>query len=102
MDDKVFDGMSSRVHEIHDTTITMYKSNFKDRILEAAKLDQHCMETKEILQQGNFQQKIKDYELRGDGILMYKGGIYVPKYQEMKKMVLREMHNVPYVGHPGY
>jgi hypothetical protein len=26
----------------------------------------------------------------------------VPNSQELKNMVLREMHNVPYVGHPGY
>jgi hypothetical protein len=29
--------------------------DLKDRILEAAKLDQHCFEAKEKLQQGNFQ-----------------------------------------------
>jgi hypothetical protein len=31
---------------------------------------------------------------------MYRGKVYVPKSQEMKNIVLREMHNVPYVGHP--
>jgi hypothetical protein len=33
---------------------------------------------------------------------MYRGKVYVPKSREMKNIVLREMHNVPYVGHPGY
>jgi hypothetical protein len=55
------------------------------------------MKTKE-----NLQQKIEAYELREDGILIYKGCIYVPNFQELKNMVLKEMHNVPYVGHPGY
>jgi hypothetical protein len=32
---------------------------------------------------------------------MYKGGIYVPNSQELKILILREMNNVPYVGHPG-
>jgi hypothetical protein len=75
---KVVDALKKRVHEMHATTISMYKSDLKDRILEAAKSDQHYMEQKK-LQQGNFQQKIKDYELREDGILMYRGRVYVPK-----------------------
>jgi hypothetical protein len=28
--------------------------------------------------------------------------VYVPNSREMKNIVMREMHNVPYVGHPGY
>jgi hypothetical protein len=33
---------------------------------------------------------------------MYRGREYVPKYHKLKNIVLKEMHNVPYVGHPGY
>jgi hypothetical protein len=33
---------------------------------------------------------------------MYKGRIYVPNSQELKNMILGEMHNVHYAGHPGY
>jgi hypothetical protein len=33
---------------------------------------------------------------------MYKGRIYVPNSQVLKNIILGEMHNVPYVGHPGY
>ena len=40
--------------------------------------------------------------MENDEILMYRGIIYVPDSQELKNMILREMHNVPYVGHPGY
>jgi hypothetical protein len=45
---------------------------------------------------------MKDYEKKEDGILMYRGRFYVPNSLELKNMVLREMHNVPYVGHPIY
>jgi hypothetical protein len=31
---------------------------------------------------------------------MYKGKMYVPNLGEMKNIVLKEMDNVPYVGHP--
>jgi hypothetical protein len=33
---------------------------------------------------------------------MYKGKIYVQNSREMKNTVLREINNVPYVGHPRY
>jgi hypothetical protein len=33
---------------------------------------------------------------------MYRGIIYVPNFQELKNLILKEMHNVPYAGHPGY
>jgi hypothetical protein len=60
------------------------------------------MELKGKIQQGNLQQKVEDYKLENDEILRYRGIIYVPNSQELKNMILGEMHNVPYVGHPGY
>jgi hypothetical protein len=56
----------------------------------------------EKLQQGNLQQKIEEYKLDNDEILMYRGIICVPNSHEFKNMILREMHNVPYAGHLGY
>jgi len=40
--------------------------------------------------------------LKEDIILLYKGKVYVPNPMEVKNIVLREMHNVPYAGHPRY
>ena len=35
-------------------------------------------------------------------ILTYKTIIYVPKSTELRKLVMNEMHNVPYAGNPRY
>jgi hypothetical protein len=40
--------------------------------------------------------------MKEDGILMYKGKVYVSNSKEIKNEMLKEMHNVPYAGHPGY
>jgi hypothetical protein len=48
------------------------------------------------------QQKIEGYKLGNEEIIMYKRIIYVPNSQELKIMILREMHNVPYVRHSRY
>jgi hypothetical protein len=33
---------------------------------------------------------------------MHKNRIYVPSSIEMRNLVLKEMHDVPYAGHPSY
>jgi hypothetical protein len=33
---------------------------------------------------------------------MHKNIIYVPSFGELRNLVLKEMHDVPYVGHLGY
>jgi hypothetical protein len=101
-ENKVADALNIRVHEFHATTISMYQSDLKDRIIEATKSDLQYKELVAKLQQGNLQQKIEEYKLDNDEILMYRGRIYVPNSQELKNMILREMHNAPYAGHPGY
>jgi hypothetical protein len=40
----VVDALRRRVHELHATTISMYQSDLKDIILEAAKSDLQYME----------------------------------------------------------
>jgi hypothetical protein len=74
----------------------------KRRILDGLDIDQHYLQVKENLQQGDVQQKIKEYEIKEDGLLMHKNRIYVPSSGELRNLVLKEMHDVPYVGHPSY
>jgi hypothetical protein len=40
--------------------------------------------------------------LEADGILLYRNKVYIPNVQELKLAILKEMHDVTYVGHPGY
>ena len=37
-----------------------------------------------------------------NGILFYMNRVYVPNFGELRYLVLKEMHNVPYARHPGY
>ena len=40
--------------------------------------------------------------MEADGLLLYKDRVYIPNVQELKLVILKEMHNVTYVGHLGY
>jgi hypothetical protein len=74
---QVVDALNKRSHEVHIATISMYMTDLKDKIIEDVNSDQQYLKIKETLQQGNFQQEFNFYELKGDGILMYKGKVYV-------------------------
>ena len=101
-ENKVVDALSRRVHLMHAMVIIMHRSDLKRIILDVVVTDQHYLQVKEILQQENVQQKIKEYEMKEDGLLMHKNRIYVPSSGELRNLVLKEMHNVPYARHPSY
>jgi hypothetical protein len=101
-DNKVADALSRKVHELHATTISMYKTELKDRIMEAASVDLQYRNLVAKLQQHERPQTEKGYALGTDGLLLYKNRVYVPNDRELKLAILKEMHNVAYAGHPGY
>jgi hypothetical protein len=74
----------------------------KEKILEAEESNFQYKELVVKLQQGIWQKKIEDYKLGNDEILRYRSIIHVPNSQELKILILMEMHNVPYVRHPRY
>jgi hypothetical protein len=101
-ENKVDDALNIRVHELHAITISMYRTNIKGRISEAANTDLQYRGLVAKLHQGKMPQKVEIYKLETDGILLYMNKIYVPNVQDLKLAILHEMHNVPYARHPGY
>jgi hypothetical protein len=97
---KVADALSRRVHELHATTISKYQTDLKGIISEDAKADLQYMEMVTKFQQGKMQQKVEDYKLGNDEIILYRNIIYVPNSLELRITILKEMHNAPYSRHP--
>jgi hypothetical protein len=87
---------------MHATSFSMHQPDLKRRILDGLVTDQHYLQVKENLQQGDVEQKIKQYEIKEDGLLMYKNRIYVPSSGELRNLVLKEMHDIPYARNLGY
>jgi hypothetical protein len=88
-ENKVVDALSRRVHELRAMTISMYQTDIKGRISEAANADLQYMELVEKLQQGKMLQRVEDYKLEADGTLLYKNRVYVPNFQELKIVILK-------------
>jgi hypothetical protein len=87
---------------MHATTISMYQADLCEIFLKVFKSDLSYMDIKTTLQQGMSQQKFEGYELREDGILIYRRKVYVSNNQELKILILSKIHKVPYVGHLVY
>jgi len=101
-ENQVADGINMRAREMHIEIIIMFNNDHKDKIIEETNLDQHYLKIKETLQQGNLQHKFKYFEMKEDGVLIYRDKVYVPNSKELKSTMLGEMHNMSYYGHPGY
>ena len=43
-----------------------------------------------------------DYHLTADGLVRFSDRSYVSDNNELKKLILKEVHVKPYLGHPGY
>jgi hypothetical protein len=87
---------------MHATIVSMHQSYLKSLILDVFVTDKHYLQVKESLQQEDVQQKMKEYDMKEDGLLIHKNRLYVPSSRELTNLVLKEMHNVPYAKHLGY
>jgi hypothetical protein len=77
-DNKVVDALSRKVHELHATTISMYRTELKDKIVEAASVDLQYKRLVAKLQQHEKPQTKESYTLGTDSLLLYKNKVYVP------------------------
>jgi hypothetical protein len=84
-ENKVVDALSRRVHIMHAIIVSVHQSDLKSIILDGLVTDQHYLHVKENLQQGDVQQKIKEYEIKEDGLLMHKNRIYVPQFRRTEE-----------------
>jgi hypothetical protein len=87
---------------MHSTTINMHQTNLKSRILDDVIMNQHYLHVKESLYKENIQHSFREYKMGKYGVLMHKNRIYVPNSREIRNLVLKEMHNVPYSKHHSY
>ena len=65
-ENRVANALSRRMHVMHVATISTCNSDLKSRILKSIILDGYYLKVKETLQQGDAQQKYKDFRLEDD------------------------------------
>ena len=77
-------------------------SDLWQQIISHAAGDELYEQVKDKLQQQSLEKRYEEYKLEEDGLLTYKGRIYIPNVAYLRRVVMDEIHQAPYSGHPRY
>ena len=101
-ENKVADALNRRVQEMHVESISIYQSDLRQEIINRNAEDEMYAQIKDKLQQQSLEKKYEGYKLEEDGLLTYKKRVYIPSVADLRRVVMDEIHQAPYSGHPGY
>ena len=82
--------------------VSSYKTDLEDKIEENKGFDKTYLNLKDKILENKFHIEKLEYDLNEKGLLMYKNQLYVSNILEIKLLILNEIHQSPYSGHPGY
>ena len=101
-ENKVADALSRKVQEMHVASLSICQSYLRQQIVNHTAGHELYVQVKGKLQQQILERRYKGYKLKEDGLLTYKGRIYIPDVADLRRVVMDEIHQAPYSGHPGY
>ena len=95
----VADALSRRRHELSSLILTM---DLKDRILQNISIDHWFQDVKPVMDSGSILEgHFEGYSVNLEGLLLYRGGVYVPELGDLRELVMVEAHKAPYSAHLG-
>ena len=78
------------------------QTNLREKILTLQRDDDWYTEVKDFIGQNTMIVPCYEgYSLDGDGLLRFRGRIYVPPNDELRMLILSEAHIAVYMAHPG-
>ena len=75
----------------------MLESTLLERIKQGQKEDPELIGHKESVESG----KKSEFGVSADGVIRFQGRLCVPDARSIKEEILTEVHNTPYLVHPG-
>ena len=87
---------------MHVAYLSVCQSDLRQQIVDHVARDELYEQVKDKLQQQSFEKRYEGYKLGEDGLLTYKNKIYIPNVAYLRRIVMDEIHQAPYSGHPGY
>jgi hypothetical protein len=87
---------------IYTVTRSNYETDLEEKVKMAAEKDKEYQSIKSKLTENQAETEKSDLRLSKNGLLMYKNRLYIPEVEEIKLLILNELHKNPYSGHPGY
>jgi hypothetical protein len=98
----VEDALSRHANLIYTVTRSNYKTDLEERVRITAEKDPEYQNIKLKIVDNSVGIEESDFRFSKSGLLMYKNRLYVPESNEIKLLILYELHKKPYSGHPGY
>ena len=87
---------------MHVASLSIFQSDLRQQIVSHAAGDELYEQVKDKLQQQSIEKKYEGYKFEDDGLLTYKGIIYILNVAYLRRVVMDEIHQALYSGHPGY
>ena len=87
---------------MHVASISNFQSDLRQQIINHNDEDEMYAQVKDKLQQKSLEKKYEGYKLEEDRLLTYKSKMYIQNVADLRRVVMDEIHQTPYYGHPGY
>ena len=87
---------------MHVASLSIFQSDLRLQIVNCIVVDELYKLVKDKLQQPSLEKRYEGFKLEEDGLLTYNGRIYIPNVAYLRRIVMDEIHQAPYSGHPGY
>jgi len=98
-ENKVVDALRNKYHV---ASMSVCKIDLRERVIKASVEDEKYAQVVAGLKEKEPHKKYEGYKLEEDGVLVFQGQFYISNNAKIKKLVLDEIHQMPYSSHPGY
>jgi hypothetical protein len=98
----VVDALRRSMKVIHLVAVTTCEIDVNERVKSAQETYAFSKTVESYLEQEPTGMKYEGYQLFNDGLLTYKGRLYIPNFDDLKSFIMDELQKISYIGHPGY
>ena len=83
---------------MHVASLSIFQSDLSQQIANHVAGDELYEQVKDKLQQQSLENRYEGYKLEEDGLLTFKGRIYISNVADLRRIVMDEIHQAPYSG----
>ena len=87
---------------MHVASLSIFQLDLRQQIVSHTAKDELYVQVNDKLQNQILENRYEGYKLEEDGLLTYKGRIYISNVANLRRVVMDEIHQAPYFGRPGY
>ena len=94
----VVDALSRRRHALSSLFLIV---DLKSKILQNLSADHWYQDIKAVIGNGRIiKGHFEGYSVNSEGLLLFRGCVYVPEFGDLRNLILFEVHKAPYSAHP--